>query len=300
MANLSASTTAVDLSRLPPPTVVEALSFEVIYAEMVAGLQVLLPTFDATVESDPAVKILQLAAYRELMLRQKFNDGARALMLPYAKGADLDNLVALLDVERLELTPANPDTGAAAVMEGDEDLRRRAILAPEGLSVAGPEGAYISNARNAHPDVLDATATSPAPGEVVVTVLSRVGSGAASSEVIAAVTAAVTAEEDRPLTDNVTVQSAQIVNYLISARVYTFSGPDISVVLEASRAGGQAYSDDCHALGRDVTLSGLTAAMHVAGVYKVVIDAPAEDLIMSRLQASWRTGLAVVHAGFAE
>src|SRR3546814_9711108 len=45
-----------------------------------------------------------------------------------------------------------------AVMESDSDLRRRLVLAPEGYSVAGPEGAYIFHALSAHPDVLDASA----------------------------------------------------------------------------------------------------------------------------------------------
>ena len=46
-------------------------------------------------------------------------------------------------------------------------------------SVAGPTGAYEFHALSADGDVKDAAATSPAPGEVVVTVLSRTGDGAA-------------------------------------------------------------------------------------------------------------------------
>jgi phage-related baseplate assembly protein len=45
-------------------------------------------------------------------------------------------------------------------MEADEDLRQRIVLAPESFSVAGPELAYVFHARSAHPDVLDASATS--------------------------------------------------------------------------------------------------------------------------------------------
>ena len=82
-------------------------------------------------------------------------------------------------------------------MESDADFRRRIILAPEGYSVAGPEGAYIFHALSADPDVLDASATSPTPGEVVVTVLSRTGDGTAPPELLATVEAAGSADDVR-------------------------------------------------------------------------------------------------------
>ena len=80
MAIASDSFSGVDLSRLPPPTVIEALDFETIYAEALGQFQTYFPGFDATVESDPVVKLLQLFAYRELVLRQRVNDAARAVM----------------------------------------------------------------------------------------------------------------------------------------------------------------------------------------------------------------------------
>jgi phage-related baseplate assembly protein len=75
--------TAVDLSQLPAPAVVEAISFEQIFAEMLADLRVRDDTFTALTESDPSYKVLQVAAYREMLLRQRVNDGAKAVMLPY-------------------------------------------------------------------------------------------------------------------------------------------------------------------------------------------------------------------------
>ena len=69
-ANLS---TAVDLSRLPAPTVVEQLSFETVRQEIIDYLQSpgVLPSFDATVESDPAVKLVDVFAWRELAARAR-------------------------------------------------------------------------------------------------------------------------------------------------------------------------------------------------------------------------------------
>ena len=86
------SFTAIDLSNIPAPEVVETLDFSAILAAMVADLQARDPAFTALVESDPAWKILEVAAYRELLLRQRINDASRAVMLAFATGADLEHL----------------------------------------------------------------------------------------------------------------------------------------------------------------------------------------------------------------
>ncbi len=300
MATEFATFTAVDLSRLPAPAVIEALSYEQIYAEMLARLKALLPDFDATVESDPAVKVLQVAAYREFLLRADVNDAARAVMPAYATGSDLDQLAALMGVARLLLTPANTETGAPAVYESDDDFRRRLVLAPEGYSVAGPEGAYIFHALSAASDVLDASATSPAPGEVVVTILSRTGNGVASAALVAAVDTYVSAETRRPLTDHVTIRSATIVDYRVEATIRTYAGPDSTIVLAEAQKRLAAYVADNHRLGRDITRSGIYAALHVEGVQNVLLTAPAADVVLDRTQASWCSAIAIGFAGLGE
>lgn len=247
---------AVDLSRLPAPTVVENLSFEKIFAEMLADLRDRDDTFDALVESDPSYKVLQVAAYRELLLRQRVNDAARAVMLPHAKGPDLDNLAAFYKVKRLELSPGDPERSIPKVMEEDPDYLERILLSPQGFSTAGPEGAYKFHARGAHPDVLDVSATSPEPGVVLVTVLARSGSGTAGQPVIDAVAAALSADDVRPLTDHVIVQSAHIRNYEITGTIYTFSGPDSDVVLTESSKRLATFVEESRRLGRSVTVDG--------------------------------------------
>ncbi len=292
--------TAVDLSRLPAPTIVETLDFDTIYGQMLAQFVALVPGFDATVESDPAVKLLQVASYREMLLRARVNDAARAVMPAYAIGADLDNLAALMGVARLVITPANVQTGAAEVLESDEDFRRRLVLAPEGYSVAGPEGAYIFHSLSASSDVLDASATSPATGEVRITILARAGTGVASAALLATVLAYVSAKTRRPLTDYVTIQSAEVVQYAVEASIRTFAGPDGSIVIAEARARLAAYIAISHRLGRDITRSGIFAALHVEGVQNVVLITPAADVILDRTQAGWCTATTVDHAGLGE
>lgn len=300
MADTSVTFTAVDLSRLPAPTVIEPLSFEDIYAEMLSSLQALVPGFDATVESDPAVMLLQVCAYREVMLRGRVNDAAKAVMLAFATGTDLDHLAALMSVARLQLSPGDPTTNIPPTYEDDTALRARLVLAPEGFSVAGPEGAYIFHARSADGEVLDASATSPAPGQVLVTILSRTGNGTASPQLVAKVAAHVSDETVRPLTDAVTVQSATILNYQVAATITTYSGPDDSIVLAEAKRRLDAYRQRHHRLGLDVTRSGIIAALHAEGVQNVVLAEPPSDIVVDRTQAAWCTGITITYAGTGE
>lgn len=296
--------TAVDLSQLPAPTVVETLSYEAIFAARLAQYIALTEaageTYTALVESDPVYLLLQENAYRELVWRQRVNDAARAVMVAYAVGADLDQLAAGFGVKRLQLDAGDPAHSIPPTMESDTDLRRRIILAPEGFSVAGPEGAYIFHALSASGDVLDASATSPAPCEVLVSVLSRVGNGTADAALVEAVDAVLNAETVRPLTDLVTVQSATIIEYSVAATIYTYAGPDSAVVLAASRARLDAYIAESHRIGRDVTMSGLYSVLHSPGVQRVELTAPTADIVVDRTHAAYCTGITITSGGVDE
>ncbi|MDR0580204.1 MAG: baseplate J/gp47 family protein, partial [Campylobacteraceae bacterium] len=53
-------------------------------------------------ESDPYIAVIEAIAYRELLLRARINDSVLSMLIPYASGSDLDNIVALYGVERLK------------------------------------------------------------------------------------------------------------------------------------------------------------------------------------------------------
>ncbi|HBV7911581.1 TPA: baseplate J/gp47 family protein [Klebsiella pneumoniae] len=296
----------IDLSQLPSPTIIEELDFETILAEVKAVMVAAFPADQQsavaaalTLESEPLTIIAQAMAYRELLLRQRINEGAAACMLSHATGDDLDNIAANLDTERLIITEAT-DT-ADAVTESDEALRLRAQAAFEGMSVAGPSAAYEYFARSASGQVSDARATSPSPAEVVVAVLSTEGDGTASAELLAAVAAAVNDEEVRPLGDRVTVQSAEIVEYDIDATLYLYPGPESEPIINAAMAALKAFlADNDKKIGRDIVRSAISAALHVQGVQRVVINTPADDLQIDNTQAARNTGYTVDNGGTDE
>lgn len=300
MVSSIATSPAVDLSRLPAPDLIEQPDFETRNAAKLARLIELIPEFSALVESDPAIKLIEADAYDETVLAQAFNDAARNLLLAFASGGSLDHLGALMDVSRLELTPANAETGDPAVMESDDDFRRRILIAPHSFSVAGPELAYVYHARSASADVLDASATSPSPGEVVVSILSRTGDGTAPPQILSAVEAVLTHDEVRPLTDNVTVQSADIVDFNVTADLFLYAGPDSGLIIQVATSALDLYLTDNRRLGRDITRAGIIAALKVAGVQNVILTEPAVDLVLNELQAGSAASITLNNAGNAE
>lgn len=292
----------IDLSKLVPPEVVETLSYETILAALLADLQFRDPSFSALVESDPVYKILEVCAYRELLLRQRVNDAARSVMLAYAAGTDLDQLAALYGVERLITDPGDPEATPPVdpTYESDDALRRRVQLAPESITTAGSRGSYVFHALSASSLVKDVDVDSVQPGEVQVTVLSTDGDGTPAVDLLEAVATALNQDTVRPLTDQVIVQAATIIEYAVEAIIYVYSGPDPDVVLQAATDAVTTYVQDHHRMGHDITLSGLYAALHQPGVQRVELTAPAASLVVATTEAAYCTGITVTSGGVDE
>ncbi|MBN5425508.1 baseplate assembly protein [Serratia marcescens] len=290
----------IDLSQLPAPNVVEPLDYETLFAERKATLISLYPADQQeavartlALESEPIVKLLQENAYREVLLRQRVNDAAKAVMLAHATGEDLDQLGANFNTPRLVIAPA--DEGAIpptqAVMEADEDYRLRLQDAFEGMSTAGSAGSYRFHARSADGRVADVTAISPSPANVTVTVLSRDGDGSASAELLQVVSAALNDENVRPVADRVIVQSAKIAPYAIEAVLYLYPGPEVAPILTAAKQRLHNYVLTMRRLGRSIRRSGIIAALTVEGVERVEVAQPAADIVLDKMQAGYCTGV---------
>ncbi|KFB99474.1 baseplate assembly protein J [Trabulsiella guamensis ATCC 49490] len=295
----------VDLSQLPQPEVIEALDFEVILSEwkdlIIAAFP---PEQQASVsaamalESEPLNIIAQAGTYREVILRQRINDGAAACMLSHSVSTDLDNLVANNNTQRLEITPGTENS--PAVMESDTALRLRAQAAFEGLSVAGPTGAYEYFAMSASGKVADARAISPSPAVVVVSVLSTEGDGTADAALLETVDRALSAEDKRPVADRLTVQAAEIVNYQIDAVLYLYPGPESEPIYIAAQNSLQLWLSQQGKIGRDVACSAVIAALHIQGVQRVELLSPAENIVIDDTQAARCTGFTVTLGGTDE
>ena len=103
----------------------------------------------------------------------------------------------------------------------------------------------------------------------------------------------------RPLTDQVTVQSAQIVTFDIDAQLVLYPGPDQQLVLATANAALDQLIASSRHLGRDITRSAIGAALHVAGVQNVVIGSPAADVVVDLTQAANLGARSVAVSGVA-
>lgn len=263
----------IDLSKLPPPQVIEEVSFEVLLREMLDELHARAPDLDVVV-SDPAYKVLEVAAYWRMLDRQRANDQARRLLAAYAGGSDLDHIgVTYYGTGRHE-------------DEGDEAYLRRMLLAYDSWSTAGSENSYVYHTLSASPEVRDATATTRAAGEVLVVVLAE-GNGVASPALLETVRGALNAERVRPLTDQVTVQSAQVRSYRVRAELVLRRGPSAEVVAQQAREAAELYASSRHRLGEDVVRGAIEAALYVEGVERATLLEPVADLLCDATQAAW-------------
>ena len=260
----------LDFSQIPPPNIVEALDFEGVFAELCADFRSRFPEFDALVESDPAIKLMEAFAYRETLLRARVNEAAKACMLATATDADLDNIAANFGVSRKD-------------GESDAALRRRVLLSFEAMSTAGSRNAYVFHTLSVE-GTASCSVTSPKPGIVHVHVLAYddesapadadAADDAVYAPLLAAVSAALNKETVRPLTDTVEVFRARRKDYAVEARLTVSGSLEFASVMDAARDSLDAYVAKKKSIGEDVPPSGIMAALSVPGVLAVELGSP--------------------------
>lgn len=306
----------VSLLDLGPPPDIASSAFETRLAEannrFVIEMSKLGILYDVqNLETDPVVIQNQDAVYRDTLRRRAIDDAVAETYLGSARGLMLDQRAADYGVLRRIVQFADPLTGEPEILEDDDSLRLRARLAWEGLSVAGPLGAYVFHALDAHPMAFDAMAYGPEtdlvqPGEVLVVVQSRDENGAPSPGVVDAVAARLDAYETiysdgssalrpirdeqsvRPLGARVTVMGARPRYYTVTATLYVPAQGDREVVRQAAVANLTAYMNSRRRIGRRVPKSGLEAALALVspGGIPVVddVDVVEGDLIPSHTE----------------
>lgn len=287
--------TKVNLADLPPPEVVETLEYETILASWRAAMLERFPAVD--LESDPIVMLLEVAAYRETILRARYNDGLKGVLLATSTGTNLDNLAAFYATQRLVLDPGDPDAfpPIPVTMESDASFRQRVQLAMEAQSVAGPAGAYMYHALTADPRVLDVAVYSSTPGQVDVVVLPP--NGDAVPELPGIVQDYLSADIRRPLSDTVVVQQADVIEFDVTAVIKTYPGFDETAIMAESRTELDRYLADHFKLGHDVTRSGISAALSRPGVQNVFLTEPPNNVVIDQTEVARVAAITLTFGG---
>jgi len=316
---------------LPEPQILEELNFDAVFSQLVADFQQRHPGFDALLYSDPAIKLLEVAAYREVLLRQRVNDAFKATLLGLAEGTDLDNLADFYDVAR-------------AAGETDVALRSRVIERIKGSSTAGGAAWYRYQALTSDDRVRDALVTSPDAGQVQVAILSEEGQqirlatgsalddlgvtygvpripgppaeaddlyrarirqaalgdggeGVASQILLALVDLKMQADDVRVITDTVSTISCNIVETDVVANIYLYPETS-SAVLDGLEDDLRTALDAEGGLGWNLSRSWLISRLHLAGVQRVELQTPAADIDIDNSSAVALGDIQITLAGY--
>lgn len=186
----------------------------------------------------------------------------------------LNTLIDIYDYYLKTENITQSDGGADEASDGEFYELMRASM--DAYSCAGAKGSYEYFAKQVSTEIRDVIANSPAPGVVKLYVLMD-GGALATEEIKAKVLAACSADEVRPLTDQVFVEDAEPVEYSIDFTYYTQtgSGKPAAEIREAVDSAVQEYVRWQNTkLGRDINSSVLISLLMRTGIKRVELREP--------------------------
>lgn len=258
----------IDLDKLASPDVIEELNIETIYQQLVEDFKILFPDYSAVLESDPVVKLLELYAYRESLIRARINNAAKSQLLAFATGADLDHLAAFYGVQRQD-------------DELDKRLRMRTQFQIAAMAGNGTTERYRAKAMEAHSDVIDAAVTSPKVGEVLVAIWTDENSEYSQNEILQSVQSYFNNDDTITLGVTLSVQLAMPKLINVTAKVYRESSAPLNICETLQNNLIQSINDYAQ-LGRDISLAFIHSQLFVENnISRVEITEPTTDIILS-------------------
>lgn len=287
MIVLSAET--IDLSRLPAPNAIEPLDYETLQSNFMTrfvaawtaarAIDPSLPQYDVqALETDPAVIASQPWSFLRLLDRARVNDAVRAVLAPLATGADLDNVVARVNIERLTVIPATDTT--PPVMESNARLLLRYLLAFS-RPAAGSRERYLYEAYTALPLLHHARVNGAAVhgrrGDVDIVLAGPDGRDLTDQE-LDVVRGAVLADDVKPEAVAVTLLRATRNLYDVDGAILVAKGPDAEAVRLEAIARMRVAAAGRMLIGDFVPASSLNGAAYGAGVLRASLAAPAADI----------------------
>lgn len=212
-------------------------------------------------ESDPAAKILEIVAFRELLLRERINNAAKANLLAFSTGQDLDYLAEFYGVERKE-------------NEDDEAFRLRVKARIAAFSTAGTKEHYRFHALSASTEVKDALASTSGNGLVRISILSNSENGEASEELLETVRKHIMRDDVKMLTDTVEIVGCHIVPLDIVVEI-KFAN---SFVSDSVRFNFIEKFNSTKCLGWNPSISWIIANLFTDEVTHIRVISPEEDV----------------------
>ena len=179
-------------------------------------------------------------------------------------GTQLQLAVPLVSIGTIVCT-----TAASGGQDREDDETYRERIRTFGLSAitTGPADRYRASAMAVSSEILDAAALNGGAGVVNVYLLLRDPSQSAA--LIAAVTAKLSAKDERPLTDTVNVALATAASYTINVEYRTEGGTNVTTAAEEAAASYKEWQEGT--IGQAFNPDRLVALLYQAGCTRVVI-----------------------------
>lgn len=260
------STVAFDFSSLPQPEVIKTFYYETILQERMDDLRQRLAIagidYDVGNLETDILKTVHLAdSFREMTLRTAINDSAKANLLAFALGSDLDHLGAFYDVYRL-------------IGEKDEAFRARLIIEIKGRSPGGSAYWYEAAARRSDVRIRSVKVYREEFWPIIhIAVLSRENGGIPDQAMMDAVTAEVMSERVRLLNDTLIIEPAAATGTDIEADIWLLPDAAFGILDALPELLRQAWLTESE-IGFDLEPSWIEARLHVSGVKRVDIVSP--------------------------
>lgn len=190
--------------------------------------------------------------------------------LPGQVNTIVDPQPFLVQAENIDVTQGG------ANVESDDSYRERIHLAPEGLSVAGPTGAYEYFTLQYSSLIENVKVLSPSPGTVDIRVLLKNGE-MPNQSFLAGLLEHLSADDKRPLTDNLLVNAPNAITYEIDLTYYIKkedAAKEDLIKEKINRALNDYVLWQRSKIGRDINPSYLSMLLVDAGAKRVEVKYP--------------------------
>lgn len=243
-------------------------------------------------------RVIQACCYVMNHKLQQANRSVLQTFATFARGDMLDAKVAELGLQRQVLTPANPDTGTAEILESDDTLLTRYFLASYTLKpgsrlgyeyhartvgerpvirIAQSEAGEVVVRYRFAPDsqaalIRDTRCIRSAPGEVTLYVLPH--TGVADAALLEAVHTYLHRDDIKEETDTVHVKAAQVVPYTIHVRVKNTLHQNQAFIREQLTTQFQQFADERRLLAAVIRPEHLGGVLYAANLPDYEVIAP--------------------------
>lgn len=205
----------------------------------------------------------------------------------------------------VETTVANTTiTSGGFDVESDDDYKLRIRSAFDSFSTAGSTASYNYWAKSMSLSIVDVDSYTPSAGCVNICVLTKDGALGTDSELYTRLQEFLgnTNSTKRPMTDNVTIETAEAVNYTIDLTYWIYSTDTINqdTIRTNVLSAINSYIDWQKAkLGRGIDPSELIKLVKNAGAKRVEVRQPASYVALSNHQYAQVTGTnSIIEGGF--